>query len=82
MEQHQQKLKEMVRLIKFVLDIKDLCLKVQPEIDNKNEWHMKVYTDSDWAGDKESRQSVLGYITFLMGVSILWKSMPQKTISI
>jgi hypothetical protein len=59
-----------------------LGLKVQPEINNKNEWHMTVYTDSDWAGDKESRHSVSGYVMFLMGVPILWKSRSQKTISL
>ena len=74
--------KEMVRLIKFVLDTKDLGLKVQPEIDNKNESHTTVYTDSDWAGDKESRHSVSGYVMFLMEVPILWKSRSQKTISL
>ncbi len=45
---------------------------------NNNEWQITVYTDSDWAVNKESRHSVTGYGMFLMGVPILWKSISQK----
>jgi hypothetical protein len=43
---------------------------------------MVVYTDSDWAGDKEDRRSVSGYVIFLLGVSILWKSQSQKSVTL
>ena len=44
--------KEMIRIIKFVLDTSDygLCFQLQPSIDNK--WHLTIYTDSNYAGDK------------------------------
>jgi len=43
---------------------------------------LTVYTDSDWAGDKETRHSVSGYTLFLMNVQILWKSKSQKTLAL
>ena len=44
--------KGMIRIIKFVLDTSDygLCFQLQPSIDNK--WHLTIYTDSNYAGDK------------------------------
>jgi hypothetical protein len=35
-----------------------------------------------WAGDKENRQGVSGYVVFLLGVPILWKSKSQKSITL
>ena len=58
----QAALKELLRVIKFVIDTKDLGLKVEPMQKQNDKWSMLVYTDSDWAGDKDSRHSVSGYI--------------------
>ena len=41
-----------------------------------------VYTDIDWAGDKECRHSVSGYIMYLLGVAVLWKSRLQRTVAL
>ncbi len=73
--------KEMKRLIKFVLDTRLFGLKIKPVGDN-GDWNLKVYTDSDWAGDKNNRRSVSGYVLFLKGVPILWKSRLQKSVSL
>ena len=73
--------KEMKRLIKFVLDTKYFGLKIQPIGDN-GDWSLKVYTDSDWAGDKNNRRNDSGYVLFLKGVPILWKSKLQKSVSL
>jgi hypothetical protein len=35
---------------------------------------MRVFSDSDWGGDKDNRRSGSGYVIFLLGVPILWKS--------
>ena len=43
---------------------------------------MVVFTDSDWAGDKESRRSITGFIVFLMGCPVLWRSRQQKSVSL
>ena len=41
-----------------------------------------MYTDSDYAGDKETRISVMGYILFFMGVPIIWKLKSQKSVTL
>ena len=67
--------KEMLRVIKYVLDTKTLGLKICPEFGSgKLRWKIVVYTDSDWAGDKDNRRSVSGYFLFLNGVLICWRS--------
>jgi hypothetical protein len=38
--------KEMLRVVKFVLDTKDYCLKLNPICENE-EWYLVSYSDSD-----------------------------------
>ena len=74
--------KELKRVLKFVVDTKYKGLKLEPKFDEATNWNMTVYTDSDWASDKDSRRSVSGYVVFLMGCPIMWKSRQQKVISL
>jgi hypothetical protein len=75
--------KELKRVIKFVLDTKTMGLKMNPQMNTDiSEWDIVVYTDSDWAGDKVTRISVTGFIIFLLGVPIFWKSKGQKSVSL
>jgi hypothetical protein len=66
------------------MDTKDLGLKIQPTPldNNKMEWKLTVYSDSDWAADMNTRRSVTGFTIFLQGVPVLWKSQSQKTVSL
>ena len=59
-----------------------LCLRIEPKIEQMKEWVLKIYTDSDWAGDKNDRHSVTGYVIFVMGVAVLWKSKLQRVVSL
>ena len=60
--------KEMLRVIKFVIDTPDFGLKVEPSIRPEDQkWELVVYSDSDWAGDKDNRRSVTGFKLFLNG---------------
>jgi hypothetical protein len=43
---------------------------------------MVMFSDSDWAGDKENRHGVTGYVIYLKGVPILWKSRLQRTVAL
>jgi hypothetical protein len=69
---------EMLWIVKFVLDTKNYCLKIQPNFDSKNTWKLKVFSDSDWAGDPETRISVTGFIVYLQNVPICWLSKAQR----
>jgi hypothetical protein len=74
--------KELKRLMKFVLDTKEYGLRIYPTKRLNDLWTMKVYSDSDWAGDKDNRHSVTGFVIFLLGVPIVWKSKLQRTVSL
>ena len=73
--------KEMLRVIKFVLDTKEYCLKLAPELENE-EWDMVSYSDSDWAGDPDSCISVTEFVIYLLGVPICWRSKGQKGVTL
>ena len=69
-------------MIKFVIDTKAFGLKVDPNFNNDLEWDLKLYCDSDWAGDKENRKSVSGFVLFLCGALIMWRSKQQATVAL
>ena len=75
--------KEMLRLIKFVLCTKTWGLKIMPKSpDGTMKWNLVSFSDSDWAGDKDNRRSINGFIIFLCGVPIVWRSKQQKTVAL
>ena len=73
--------KEMKRVIKYVLDTGDKGLLIHPK-EVEGEWILQIYSDSDYAGDQETRISVAGYILYLCEVPISWKSKGQKSVSL
>jgi hypothetical protein len=58
---------ELLRVIKFVIDIKIYGLKVHPRLDNSN-----------WASDPDTRVSVTGFIIYLLNLPIYWCSKSKK----
>jgi hypothetical protein len=52
---------EMLRVVKFVIDTQIFCLQIKPDFKGKN-WSLRVFCDTDWAGDSETRISVTGFI--------------------
>jgi hypothetical protein len=66
---------EMLRVIKFVIDTNHFCLSIQRERKLKN-WSLRVFCDSDWAGDSETRISVAG------GVPVCWRSKAQRGVTL
>ena len=75
-------LKELRRLIKFVIDTKWKGLKVNPELKEDKMWTLKGYSDSDYCADKETRRSITGFIIYLLGVAISWKSKGQRGVTL
>jgi hypothetical protein len=75
--------KEMLRVVKFVLDTKEFGLSLFPEaIGNDGSWNLTVYSDSEWGGDLDNRRSISGYIIFLLGCPIVWKSKQQQSVTL
>jgi hypothetical protein len=71
----------MIRVIRFVLDTRDTCLKLKRNLDDEN-WDLVIYSDGDWAEDIEDRISMTGFIIYLLGVPICWKSKGQKGVTL
>jgi hypothetical protein len=72
---------EMLRVIKFLIDTKHFCLRIQPERKLKN-WSLRVFCDSNWARDSETRISVTGFIVYLMNVPVCWRSNAQRGVTL
>ena len=75
--------KKLLRVIRFVLKSKTVGLKVEPKLEEGHEqWKMKIYTDANWAGGKETRVSVSGFVLFFCSVAIMWRSQGQKSVAL
>ena len=74
--------KEMLRCIKYVLDTKEYGLRISPRLEPDNRWSIEAYSDSDWAGDKDTRLSVSGFVIYLLGVPICWRSKQQRSVAL
>jgi hypothetical protein len=73
---------ELLCVIKFVDNTKLFGLKVQPRLDDDLEWNLKIFCDSDWAGDPETRISVTGFVIYLLDVPVCWRSKSQKGVTL
>jgi hypothetical protein len=49
---------------------------------SKDEWEVETFSDSDFAGGKDKRKSITGYVIFLSGAAISWKLKAQSCNSI
>ena len=72
-------LKEMYKLIRFVLSTKDYGLKFKL-IKSIRKWLLKALGGSDFASDKEPRISVFGYDICFCGIPIAWRSKGMKSV--
>ena len=45
-------------------------------------WEIIAFSDSDYATDKETRISIAGFVLYLMGVPISWKSKGMKSVTL
>ena len=75
-------MKELSRVIKFVIDTKWKGLSISPNFNSENIWNLKGYSDSDYCADKETRRSVTGFIIYLLGVPVSWKSKGQRGVTL
>ena len=74
-------LKEMYKLIRFVLSTKDNGLKFKL-IKSIRKWVLKALGDSDFASDEETRISIYGYAIYFCGIPIAWRSKGMKSVEL
>jgi hypothetical protein len=46
------------------------------------DWDLVSYCNSNWAGDTEATISVTGFIIYILGVPICWRSKGQKGVTL
>ena len=73
--------KALHRVIRFVQQTQERCLVLAP-VKEKLTWELKGYCDSDFAGDTDTRRSVSGFVIYLCGAVIAWRSKGQKSVSL
>jgi len=73
--------KALYRVIRFVQQTKERCLVLAP-VKEQLTWELKGYCDSDFAGDTDTRRSVSGFVIYLCGAVIAWRSKGQKSVSL
>jgi hypothetical protein len=72
-------LKAMYRVIRYVISTKSIGLKLFPNLRSNNT--ITALSDSSYADDKETRFSTTGFIIFLRGAPISWRSKSQRTVA-
>ena len=69
----------LVRVFQYLQETKDLVLQYDGEDSNDGVYG---YSDSDWAGDRETRRSTTGHCFLMSGAAISWKSCQQPTVAV
>jgi hypothetical protein len=77
-------LKEMFCVTKFLVQTKEKGLNLAPNFTENllSEWKIKIYTDSDWAANKDEWKSISGFVIFLQDAPRMWKSQAQLAVAL
>ncbi len=73
--------KALYHVIKFMRQTKECRLILSPQ-NGHFVWELKAHSDSDLAGDMETRKRISRFITYLCGAAISWRSKGQKRVSL
>jgi hypothetical protein len=63
------------------VDTKTFGLKIRSKFAEKS-WNLNVFCDNDWVRDPETRISVMGFIVYLMGIPVSWRSKAQRGVTL
>ena len=74
--------KELLHIIRYVLDTKNLGLKLKPKGNSNKPWDIVCFSNSDYAGGLVSRQSISGFILYVLSVLVSWQSKLQNSVSL
>jgi hypothetical protein len=72
---------KLLRTIKFVLDTENYALLLNPVLGQQG-FHMIGLSDSEYAGDRDTRISVYGYMIYFCGALIAWKSKSGRSVTL
>jgi Reverse transcriptase (RNA-dependent DNA polymerase) len=72
--------KELKRLLSYVVKTQDKQLNINSN--SSEDWEIEAYSNSDFAGDKDNRKSITGFVIFLCGFPISWKSKAQPCVTL
>jgi hypothetical protein len=61
---------------------KNYGLNLEPNLEKVEKNVLKVFSDPNYCVDKETRRSVTGYVIFLNGTPIAWRSKGQKNVTL
>ena len=64
------------------MDTRNLGLRICPTEGRDLPCVLVLFCDSDYAGDPDTRRSVSGYILFVKGVPVAWRSKAQKSVTL
>ena len=73
--------KELMRVIKYALKTQEKGIVLKPE-QNKAILSLKILVDAEFAGDKETRKSIMGRIIYLNETAIGWNSKGQGNVTL
>ena len=74
--------KMLLRTISYIRDTKGYKLEMKPNKTGQFKWEIKAFSDSDYAGDSDGRKSVSGYVIFLNGMPVAWRSKQQRSVTL
>jgi len=77
-------MKGLYRVMNYVINTKNFKLfyNINQKDVEQTLWKMEAFCDSDYAGDSESRKSILGYVIYFCGCAVAWKSHGQKSVNL
>ena len=71
----------LLRVMKFTLDTRNRVLHYELQKET-SDWRLKAFCNSDWAGNKDNRRSIIGYCVYFQGCLVAWKSRAQKNVTL
>ena len=68
--------------IKYIIDQKDYCYQMKPDGNINGPLVICGYSDRKYAGDNDTRKSMIGYIVLINRAFIAWCLRSQKTVTL
>ena len=74
--------KELLHVIRYVLDTKNLSLKIEPTENFNKSWDLVCFSNSNYAGEPVSRRVISGLILYVLSVLVSWGLKLQQSVSL